>query len=49
MKELYVMLPNKDLMKCEVIGGCFIVALNSLPLVLPRVEVFYVFHVMMMW
>ena len=28
MKELYVVLPNVDLMKCEVVSGCCIVALN---------------------
>ena len=28
MKELYVVLPNADLMKCDIIGGCCIVALN---------------------
>ena len=28
MKELYVVLSNEDLMKCEVVGGCCIVALN---------------------
>ena len=28
MKELYVVLPSADLMKCEVLGGCCIVALN---------------------
>ena len=40
MKESYVVLPNADLMKCDVVSGCCIVALISLPLVLPRVEVF---------
>ena len=28
MKESYVVLPNEDLMKCKVISGCCIVALN---------------------
>ena len=28
MKELYVVLPNADLMKCDVVGVCCIVALN---------------------
>ena len=29
MKESYVVLPNVDLMKCDiVVGGCCIVALN---------------------
>ena len=28
MKESYVVLRNVDLMKCEVISGCCIVALN---------------------
>ena len=28
MKESYVVLPNADLMKCDVVGGCCIVALN---------------------
>ena len=25
---IYVVLPNMDLMKCDVVGGCCIVALN---------------------
>ena len=28
MKELYVVLPNMDLMKCDDVSGCCIVALN---------------------
>ena len=28
MKELYVVLLNADLMKCDIIGECCIVALN---------------------
>ena len=40
MKESNVVLPKVDLMKCDIVGGCCIVALNFLPLVLPRVEVF---------
>ena len=28
MKESYVVLPNADLMKCDDVGGCCIVALN---------------------
>ena len=28
MKQSYVVLPNADLMKCDVVGGCCIVALN---------------------
>ena len=28
MKESYVVLPNVDLMKCDVVDGCCIVALN---------------------
>ena len=28
MKESYVVLPKADLMKCDVVGGCCIVALN---------------------
>ena len=28
MKESYVVLPKADLMKCDVVGGCCIFALN---------------------
>ena len=28
MKESYVVLPKADLIKCDVVGGCCIVALN---------------------
>ena len=28
MKESYVVLPNADLMKCDIVGGCCIGALN---------------------